>query len=32
MKRIRSAISGRFVRPSWLTRLLKWIFVEERVK
>jgi hypothetical protein len=30
MPRLRSAITGRFVRPSWLTRLLKWLFVEEK--
>ena len=28
--RLRSAITGRFVRPSWLTRLLRWFYVEER--
>jgi hypothetical protein len=29
MPRTRSSITGRFVRPSWLTRLLKWFFVQE---
>jgi hypothetical protein len=30
MSRIRSSITGRFVKPSWLTRLLRWFYVEER--
>lgn len=29
MSKVRNAITGRFVRASWWTRLMKWFYVEE---
>lgn len=29
MSRVRNAITGRYVRASWFTRLFRWFYVEE---